>query len=279
MSIFDDFPYSFSPSDGGFHDHQITPEDLLPDDVIGVSAEDYADLIEQRDQGKIIRVADGALAAVEAPASDSDPAAGINAALAALEMRKRVGPNPILAAGAGAYPSIDFWSDGRSSADFVIRSDDDRAMTIDTHENDGVFKFFADGNIGTAALGDLLQRFLTIESQLQEMEIPGRIPVGYHQDWVDVTDERAVVTQYENRTGRPIQVAISELEIASSDTRPGVFLKKPGTSTWLKIASAGNNMGLNAAFIVPTGYTYAARSNGVSFTAGSFKFTKWMELR
>lgn len=271
-SVYEDFPFSFSPSDGGFHAHDVTPADLLPDDAIGVSAEDYADLVEQRSGGKVIRVVDGAVAAVDPPASDPDPTEGIRAAQYVLAMRKRVGHDPILAAPDDAYPSIDFWSDGRSSADFIIRADDDRAMVIDTHEQTGAFKFFADGNIGTEVLGDLLQRFSAAESRLAALE--GAVS----GDWTDVTDDREVVTVYTNDTGRPIQVAIAGLVITSTDDRPGVFVRKPNTTLWLKVANSGHGSNaVNASFIVPAGYSYAARSNGVPSTG--FTFVKWVELR
>lgn len=91
--------------------------------------------------------------------------------------------------------------------------------------------------------------------------------VGIGQTWQDVKASRAGNTSYQNTTGQPIMVEVSQPNVN------GNFQVSTNGSSWVNVAyaSGGGNIA-SGSFIVPNGHYY--RHN-----AGSSSYNTWSELR
>jgi hypothetical protein len=93
--------------------------------------------------------------------------------------------------------------------------------------------------------------------------------VGVDQTWQDVTGSRNLSTSYQNTTGRPIQVSITDANSSNYEVQVSI-----DALTWVavgKVGSAGVNETVTS-FVVPDDHYY--RING-----GSGAANVWAELR
>lgn len=98
--------------------------------------------------------------------------------------------------------------------------------------------------------------------------------IGVSQTWTDVTASRSTGTTYTNSTGKPIQVSIQSIIVASVSGGTAWF--EVGGVTIARAGGSGNvaNMPAYVYAIVPDGATY--RLNAVS---GITNPNIWAELR
>lgn len=95
------------------------------------------------------------------------------------------------------------------------------------------------------------------------------LALGYNQTWQNVSGSRSKSTNYQNTTGKPIQVAITD-----SDSSNYEIQCSDDAATWVavgKVGSAGTNETVTI-FVVPDDHYY--RING-----GSGAANLWAELR
>lgn len=90
--------------------------------------------------------------------------------------------------------------------------------------------------------------------------------LGMGQTWQDVTGSRAGSTTYQNLTGRPIMVAVTDNQ-GSTPT----FQVSTDAATWVTIGVVGGNSEHSFSFIVPNNHYYRVN--------GALSATYWAELR
>ena len=87
--------------------------------------------------------------------------------------------------------------------------------------------------------------------------------LGYEQSWQDVTGSRAATTNYQNTSGKPIEISIM-VSGANRTASIGV-----STGTMIAVSQNGASNSGNLHFIVPPNHYYSCDGS----------FTKWHELR
>lgn len=112
----------------------------------------------------------------------------------------------------------------------------------------------------------------TTESLVSPAKVKAAIDtqtVGVGQTWQDVTGTRGSGTSYQNMTGKPIQVSVSEHQPSTSNR---YFQISVDNVTWVNVSRATefNDWKQNHFVIIPSGNYYR-------LATGSF--THWAELR
>jgi len=121
----------------------------------------------------------------------------------------------------------------------------------------------ADQALAEAGVDDLAAMTPLKTKQAIDAQVVTACGVG--QTWQDMTASRAATTSYQNTTGQPIQVILSNVATLRW------FQVSTDNSTWVNVCEAGGSYARQGAIIVPDDHYY--RLNGSS-TIGV-----WAELR